>query len=163
MRSEVAILCVTALLMCACSTIDCPLNNTVYSTYSLRNAEQKVDTLGDTLTVWTHRAGTVEDTLLLYRAEKATAFTLPMSYGGERDSLFIDLLGENDTHTYDTIVVSKTNEPHFESTDCAPSFFQTVTAVSHTNNAIDSIIIVNNYVTNVENETHFNIYFNPRH
>ena len=37
-----------ALLMAACSTVDCPLNNTVYAQYVLRGP---VTTLPDTLTI----------------------------------------------------------------------------------------------------------------
>lgn len=163
MRRKIAIFAVAGIAMCSCSSIDCPLNNTVYAKYSLMNNSQQADTLSDTLTIWTHLAKTMTDTVLLNQQEKAASFSLPMSYAGEKDSLFIDLLGRDRTHVYDTIVVSKTNEPHFESTDCAPSFFHTVSSVWHSKNGIDSIIVADKHVTNDANATHFHIYFNPIH
>lgn len=163
MRREIAILLVALFALCACTTIDCPLNNTVYSQYALRTSTGQVDTLHDTLTVFTKRKTDGADTILINRAERTTSFSLPMSYAGESDVLILELIDRFRVRRYDTITVSKTNEPHFESTDCAASYFHSVTGISHTRHTIDSIAITNNHVTNDANATHFYIYFHPGH
>lgn len=163
MRKEIAVLVVCLTALCACSSIDCPINNLVYSRYSVLTAAGATDTLHDTLTVFTQRTSDGQDTILLNKAVKTTALSLPMSYAGESDCLIFMFKGDADDVVYDTVVVSKSNEPHFESTDCAASYFHTVSGISHTTNVIDSISVVNNYVTNDANATHFNVYFHPGH
>ena len=60
--------CLYILLLCAlivgCSSIDCPVENQVYTVYHIYNRAGEETTLEDTLFVWTPRAdGT--DTLLI--------------------------------------------------------------------------------------------------
>ena len=62
--------------MCACSSIDCPLNNSVYARYKLAG---KTKTLADTLTVFTHRHSS-GDTILLNKLVEKDSFELPMSF-----------------------------------------------------------------------------------
>lgn len=147
-----------ALVFSACSSVECPLNNTVYSVYSLKG---KVDTLKDTLTISAIRANGT-DTVLWNRSTNTTSFQLPMSYGQEVDVLVFQLIDTTQTLRTDTVRVGKTNEPHFESVECGPVFFHTITGVSSTKNAIDSIVISNSKVTYDNTKTHFNIYFKPR-
>lgn len=152
-----------AMVLTACTTIDCPLNNTVYAKYDLYNAAGVVDTLHDTLTVTTTRKSDGQDTVLLNRAVGVTTFSLPVSYAGEEDVLTFTIKSKDGTQTTDVVKMGKTNQPHFESTDCSPSFFHTVSHISHTDAAIDSIVISDPNVDNDANKTHFKIYFHPGH
>ena len=52
MRKIIPILMMALGLMAACSTLDCPLNNTVYTKYRLAG---NITTLTDTLTISTNR------------------------------------------------------------------------------------------------------------
>ena len=47
---------VTAAVVSACSSIDCPVQNSVYTNYALYKADGGVDTLRDTLSVQIGRA-----------------------------------------------------------------------------------------------------------
>ena len=152
-----------SLAVCACTTIDCPLNNTVYSKYDLTDAAGRTDTLHDTLTVTTARNSDGQDTVVLNRAVGITSFSLPMSYAGEEDVMTFTLKSKEGNVTTDVVKVAKTNQPHFESTDCSPSFFHTVGNVSYSTNAIDSIVVTDHNVDNNANKTHFKIYFHPGH
>ena len=59
----------------------------------------------------------------------------------------------------DTVTVEKTDEMHFESVDCNPSFFHTISRVTHTKHVIDSIVIQNPKVDYDSQREHFRIYF----
>ncbi len=141
---------VMVLLLAACSSVDCPLNNTVYSNYKLMG---KVTTLTDTLTILTKRQNG-SDTVLINQQVNTDSFSLPVSYGQEVDELYF--------HTNalrDTVWVSKTNEPHFESVDCGLNYFHTIQGVRFTRNAIDSIVIKHKEVNYDVSKQHFYIYF----
>lgn len=144
------LLIVGAITITACSSVDCPLNNTVYTNYTLKGT---VDTLKDTLTITTQRRDE-SDTVLLNKAVKTTAFSLPMSYGLDEDVLFFQV-----GKTRDTVWVKKTNDPHFESVDCGVNYFHTLLDVRHTRNAIDSIVIRHKEVNYDTQQQHFSIYF----
>lgn len=68
-----------AIVVAACSSIECPLNNTVYANYGLYKADGRPDTLSDTLTIFTKRHTPDEDTVKLNRYVNAKTFSLPMS------------------------------------------------------------------------------------
>lgn len=143
-------------LLLSCSSIDCPLNNTVSAVYTLGG---KVSSLGatDTLTIWTIR-GDGKDTLL-NRYTSVHTFTLPLSYHQPTDVLimcFTDTLG---TQILDTLYVSKTNDPHFESVDCSPSYFHQLTNLQCTHHMLDSVSIAKPAVNYDTNSTHINLYF----
>ena len=56
---KIAIILFIALLA-ACTSIDCPVQNAVYTVYSLKKADGTPDTLKtDTLWVWTPRANSL--------------------------------------------------------------------------------------------------------
>lgn len=134
----------------SCSTIDCPLNNTVFANYKLQGP---VTTLPDTLTISTTRMDGM-DTVLINRQVNTDSFTLPVSYGQPEDVLYF--------HTgrlRDTVWIEKTNQPHFESVDCGLNYFHTITGVRFTRHAIDSIVINHNEVNYDFTPKHFYIYF----
>ena len=143
-----------AVIVCACSSIDCPLNHSVYSKYVLKG---DVDTLKKLRTVTSQKADG-KDTVLnaLY---DFTHFELPMSYANDTDVLIFETTDSNAVTVTDTVKVTKTNEPRFESVDCTPSYFHTITDVAYTKNAIDSIIISKSKVTYDTTGAHLHIYF----
>ena len=146
-----------ALLVCACSSIDCPIQNTVYTTYKIYNKVEKVDTLRDTLTVYSKRVeGT--DSVFINKDIKVTNFSLPISYMADADTLVFEFKNVKSIILKDTVTVSKTNTPHFESVDCSPSYFHNLTGVKYTKNKIDSIVIKNTTVSYDASKEHFHIY-----
>lgn len=156
MRTALAAV-LASLFLAACSSIDCPLNNRVYATFKLAGT---VTTLTDSLSVATTRTlADGGDTVLLNKALATDSFTLPLSYAHEADTYFFTL-SKTDTAlvVVDTVVVVKENQPHFESVDCNPTFFHTLTGVSHTGHAIDSIVINNPKVTYNDTQPHFLLY-----
>ena len=65
----------SALLLAACSSIDCPLNSRVFTKYKLAG---NVKTLADTLTIYTTTA-LGKDSILINKDVKKDSFLLPMS------------------------------------------------------------------------------------
>jgi len=156
----ILILALAFMAMAGCSSLDCPLNNTVYSKYKL-DGNIKQLTQG-TLTVFSHRING-EDTILLNMQENADSFMLPMSYSGHEDSLFFEVRNNDEERVFlDTVTVAKENHPHFESVDCSPSFFHTIVGIKTTHNLIDSIVIKQKDVNFDATKTHFLIYFGTR-
>lgn len=141
----------------ACSSIDCPVQNTVYTGYALYTQDERVDTLRDTMYVFTRRAdGT--DTLLFNAGIGLTTFQLQISYSHPEDTLRFYFINGDDYAVVDTVWVKKEDIPHFESVDCSASFFHRLTAVRSTHNAIDSIAITKNFVDYDASTSHFHLY-----
>ena len=150
-----------AAVLTACSSIDCPLNNRVYAKFLVAGDES---VLQDTLSVSTTRTGAEgNDTVLVNRLTATDSLAVPMSYSHDRDTYYFTLVqyGTSATVT-DTVWVDKTNNPHFESVDCAPNMFHDITGVGSTHNSIDSITVNNNKVTYNDAKAHFRIYFKAR-
>ena len=163
MRRLIPLLVLGSAVLAACSSIDCPYNNTVYSQYVLmKGGGLKPDTLTDTLTILTTRRDG-QDTIIYNKGVKTKSFSLPMSYTRDQDALFLQLKDTLGNVVHDTIKVNKTNTPHFESVDCPMSYFHTITAVSTSHHGIDSIILVNPNVTYDTSSPHFRIYFKSDH
>lgn len=151
---------ISLISVCACSSVDCPVQNTVYTVYHLYKSDGMRDTLSDTLSVsTTRRNGT--DSVLLNRSVKTSSFELPISYNDPEDTLFFEIKDTtaNSIAVYDTVYVKKDNQPHFESVDCNISFFHNITGVRWTTNAIDSITINKASVNYDASTEHFHIYF----
>lgn len=159
MRKIVAAL--LAVLLAACSSVDCPVENTVALVCELRKAGGTADTLSiDTLTITTTRRDG-NDTTLINRLTKASSFTLPISSGAEADTFHVtlsDTLGNSRTAT---LRVAKTDEPHFESVDCAMSHFHTLTATSVEGSGIDSVTIHKTNVDYDASTSHLYFYLTP--
>ncbi len=147
------------LLMCcsvclSCSSIDCPVQNTVYTVCQLN------DTLKDTLTISTTRLGAKGgDTILLNKAINQTSFKLPISYKQPVDRL---VFSTQKLAVTDTVLISKNNIPHFESVDCGLTYFHEITSVSYTKRGIDSIVILKPTVDYDPKNPHLCIYFKAR-
>ncbi len=158
-KGTVIILFLLSVLVAACSSIDCPLKNKVYTTYRLMG---DVTLLQDELTISTTRLSEEVDSILLNPITGIDSFSLPISYQHPQDVFYFHLTGSNGFDVIDTVTVEKLDHPHFESIDCKPCFFHTITGVSHTHNAIDSIVINNPNVTYEAARAHFFIYFKSR-
>ena len=149
-------------LFIACSSIDCPVQNTVECRYGICDALGAQDTLKDTLYVWTQRMDGI-DTLLLNRGVNLTQFALPLSYQHGEDMLVLYTTDEGNVHqTHDTIWLKKNDIPHFESVDCATHFFHELTGITYTRWSIDTIGINNSNVNYDPTVTHLSIRFKTR-
>lgn len=135
-----------------CSSIECPVQNTVACIYHLK------DTLKDTLTIKTVRQNGT-DTILLNKAQKPVSFKLPVSYQRAADTLIFQTFR---LAVVDTVWLSKTDFPHFESVDCGVSYFHQINDVRCTHNGIDSIKISKSFIDYVPDDPHILIYFKAR-
>ena len=161
---KVWITVVLSTVLAACTSIECPVQNTVYMVCDLMKADGKSDTLGvDTLWVWTQRAdGT--DTLLVNRlcGTSATTLNLPISYSQPEDAFIVYVKDTADNYWLDTLRIKKESRPHFESVDCQAAFFHTITATSATSDIIDSVVIKNPEVNYDTSSAHFYLYLKAR-
>lgn len=148
---------IALLAIASCSSIDCPLNNTVHATYWLRGS---ADTLKDSLTVSvTSNEGA--DTVILNRLIATDHFTLPVSYTQAEDVLLFQFTDTAGTKLIDTVRIEKENTPHFEAVDCSPNYFHTITAIKTTHNKIDSLTINNPSVDYDATKQHIFVYLRP--
>lgn len=155
---KVIVALLAVIVTCACSSIDCPVQNTVYTVYELRTADEQLDTLRDTMFIYSHRSDG-SDTLLFNSGIGLTSFSLPISYAHPEDTLFFLLVNRPSYILLDTVLIKKDDIPHFESVDCSASFFHRLTAVRSTHYAIDDIAIHKDFVDYDAETAHFYIRF----
>jgi len=132
--------------LCACSNIDCPLDNIVVMTCNLYSTEDDTTyTMTDTLTITA--AGT--DSVLLNRAQGITSFALPVSYNRAADTLLLHFSDANGRRAVDSLIYTHSNFSHFENLDCPASIFHNIGQVRWTSHAlgvfpltIDSVAII---------------------
>jgi len=157
------ILIIGAVMMglAACSSSDCPLNNVVLKKMNFYTTDGSSLTITDTLTI------TVRDSVILNHATDESTVSLPMSYAADTDTLVLHFTPKgSDYSATDTIIISKTNEPHFVSLECAKVINHTITDVKWSRRtptathrfAIDSIG-VKNKVVNTDAKENLQIYF----
>lgn len=153
MRKVVALVALSAFI--GCSSIDCPVENTVETVYYLYDSDGQRVMLTDSLSVLsTRKDGT--DTLILNKVTEMSSFRLPMGYITAEDTLVFHLKNLN---LEDTAWIRKENYPHFESVDCSASFFHTITAVRTTHHFIDTLVVKNPSVTYDTSQAHFHLHF----
>ena len=158
MRKIIPCLVFMVLAMVGCTSLDCPLNNTTYTKYRLMG---NITTLNDTMTISTTKTeGT--DSVLINKDVKVDSFILPMSYHQPEDVFYFEIRNQENQVFKDTVTVKKEDFTHFESVDCNPAFFHTITEVKTTHNLIDSIVINNKDVNYDASKAHFYIYFGKR-
>ena len=75
---------IVAVFIAACSSVDCPLNNTVYANYQLVGPVTK---LNDTLTISVARQGK-KDSIVLNKDYNVESFSLPVSFSQDEDLLY---------------------------------------------------------------------------
>lgn len=154
---KIILAAVSALAVSACSSIDCPVQNSVYTSYKLFKANGQADTLTDTLTILTKRVdGT--DSVVFNRGVSLLKFDLPISYTNAEDT-FIFHRKSTTAEAYDTVRIQKDNYAHFESVDCQIAYFHTITGVSTTGHFIDSITVNKSTVDYDTSTEHFHLYF----
>lgn len=157
-RIAPVLLFLQVIVLCGCTSVDCPLFSTSYCKYVLAGP---VSVLDDTLSIVAQREGKPDSTLLNSKVN-TTDFILPMSYIHDTDVLYFVLTDSLAVTRTDTVRVNKTNQPHFESVDCTPSYQHTLTSVEWTTHAIDSIIITKSKVTYDTTGGNLRIYFRAR-
>ena len=155
MKKLVYILGVLALA--ACTNIDCPLDNVVTLTSGLYDAEG-----GGKVELKAQLSVTQTDTskVLLNRATDLSSFELPLRHNIAEDTLLFHFSDGKFRTAVDTLFLSYTDHPHFESVDCPVVFFHTLQRVCWTSHAlavlpltIDSVEMVRTTVNydNIEN------------
>lgn len=158
---QLTVLLATALTVAACTSIDCPVENVVATGCKLVKPDGSQDTLRyDTLTITTRDAAG-NDTVLLNRSTATMTFSLPVSSGAAADTLTLQLTDTLGNTRSNTLIVAKTDRPHFESVDCAMSHFHTITGVKWTGSDIDSVVINKNNVDYDSSTPHLLIYLHP--
>lgn len=93
------------------------------------------------------------DTVLINRITQVNHILLPLREGGDLDTLLLQFSNAAEQTATDTLFVSHTRQPHFESVDCPASVFHTITAVRATSHplselplTIDSVSVVRSAV-----------------
>lgn len=159
------IACHVSLVTTSCSSIDCPVKNTVAVYYAMMKHDADgvlvADTLQDTLWVWTKRSNG-SDTLILNSLVGQSAFSLPISHQHPEDMLVFAISDTAHVITLDTLWLAKDDTPHFESVDCAVRFFHQLTGIRSTNHGIDSVVIRIPSVTYADDITNINIFLKDR-
>ena len=158
MPAIAAVFILSSLLLSACSSIDCPLNNRVFAKYKISG---DTSIISDSITVSAPLSQAEgDDTVLVNKSSGIDSLNIPMSYNHPEDMLLFTVNVKDTTLSYtDTVWVEKEDLPHFESIDCNPSFFHTIKGVRCTHNIIDSIKLNNPNVTYNDAKAHFIIYF----
>ncbi len=160
---KIIVFIVTILIIGACTSIDCPVENKVITIYNLKKANGSTDTLKfDTLTIET-RISDGKDLTLLNQATGITTYEMDISYTQPEDVFFYTLLDTLGNTYRDTVYVKKENYPHFESVDCQAAYFHKITEVRTTHHIIDSIVIKRSTVNYDSRNEHFHIYFKARY
>ncbi len=128
------------LLLAACEEIDCSLYNTV-SMYAGFYSDGSAVAITDSLTITTGKA----ERTLLNSKTNVSNWDLPLSYWQDVDTLVFRVAG-TDYQITDTVWITKSNTPHFESPDCPTNMFHEILSVESTHNFIDSITVIQPYV-----------------
>ena len=154
----------------SCSSIDCQLNGSVYCRYQLK--DQYLNDVAFTYPLTVTLCDTDSGDIVIINSESnASTIDIPMSHGNATDVLkftlaVTDTITEEDTVYYvttphtDIIRVTKTNEPYFESIDCAARYNHTIEAVQSSHNFIDSLVINKTKVTNDVSTENIHIFLN---
>ena len=150
------LLSIAAVLMVACSSIDCPVNSSVSTLYNILDADGHQLALSDTMTVTTVRQDG-DTVIVLNKLIGSTDFNLPISYSHPEDVMIFTIYNDS-VSTVDTVWIKKDDFPHFESVDCNATFFHSITGVRYTTNAIDSIVINNPSVNYDYTKVNFRLY-----
>lgn len=139
----------------ACSSEDCPINNTVMGKIAFYNPYGEAVYFSGMLSVSVVRPQ--GDSVVLNRKDNASSVLFPLSYMHTTDTLILDY---NDGMAYDSLYISHINTPTLVSVDCGTAMFHTITSVSSTYHVIDSIVFKSSEVNYDERENIQIIYRN---
>ena len=154
-RFRLFLTCLASLVIFSCSSIDCPVQNTVSVQYEIRDKAGNALSVTDSLTVISERAD--GKYVSLNSLIGKSAFSLPISYTHPEDVLYFCFKNTAET-VIDTVWIKKDDIPRFESVDCSAAFFHELTNVRHTHHAIDSLVLINTSVTYDVQTVHFYLY-----
>ena len=160
MRKLVIAIVATLVTAVGCTSIDCPVQNVVYTSYTLHKADGSADSLKDTMYVLTYQAKG-KDTIIFNAGIGLSKFSLPVGYANPEDTLYF-IMRNVDYLAVDTVWIKKENYPHFESVDCSASYFHKLTAIRTTHHAIDSFVINKSFVDYDASTEHVHLYFKAR-
>lgn len=147
---------VVVVWLTACSTIDCPVENTVAVQYEIRDKAGNELSITDSLSIISTRQD--GDYIILNRLSNKSSFSIPISYAYPEDVLYFCFKNlDNDSIVVDTVCIEKDDFPHFESVDCNASFFHEITNVQYTRHYIDSLVLLNKSVTYDQTTVHFRL------
>lgn len=142
---------IIAVLLCACSSVNCPLNNIVQMKWQFSS------TLDGTLTVSTNRHDG-NDTVLVNQNTNTDSLLLPLSYTASEDTFQLVWTDTASVSYTDYIRIKKQDLQHFESIECSPVVFHNIISAETDGVFIDSLKIANPNVTNNTNSVNIIIY-----
>lgn len=136
--------------LAGCTSIDCPLDNVVMMQCNFYSTETQTPMkLNHILTV--KPAG--HDTILLNQITAVESILLPLQEGADQDTLLLHFTSQTGQEATDTLFVTHSRHPHFESLDCPTSVFHQISSArvtSHTLSALplttDSVSIIRSLV-----------------
>jgi len=144
---------ILSLLLIACDTVDCTLNNAVYCYLSFYNNSGEKVAISDTLSISAY--GTKKS--IYNRGVKKSDVAIPMSYYNAEDTLTFAVTSNESTMEAE-IVIGKTNTQFFESPDCPVNMFHNITsAYVFSGQFIDSVVVVKPTV-NFQQDENIRIY-----
>lgn len=159
----VAIISVTALLTVAlagCNTSGCLDNQNSLPLAGFYASESGEPIALDSLDIG--GVGAVDDSLLVKAGQTVSSVYLPLRSQKEFTEFFIHYaypaLGLDDPELNDTIGFTYTSEPYFASEECGAMYRYKVTRLDHTFHLIDSVVLADSLITNVDLER-LRIYF----
>lgn len=77
---------------------------------------------------------------------------LPFRSTADRTAYLFTFHLDDDIAVTDRIAFTYTSEPYFASEECGAMFYYRITSVTHTDNLIDSVGIVDSLITNADNQ-----------
>ena len=140
MSRRLLLIATSVLLLAACESYDCTLNNHV-GMYGAFDRDGVAVQIKDTLTITSGKNGPT----LLNRSVNTASLNLPLSYWQAEDTLVFTIEGA----VYileDTVWITKTNQVHYESPDCPTTLFHEIQSVRSTNEFIKSITVTRSSV-----------------
>lgn len=137
---KLLLISIVALLVAACTSINCPLNNTVASVWRFS------ETLGGSLTVSSDLQDG-SDTVIINSQSAVDSLSMPMSYAAATDTFTLTYATTAGDTLVDRIMIKKTDTQHFESIECSPAVFHHIDEVTTDGVFIDSVAIRNPNVT----------------
>ena len=141
MRKLVIAIVATLVTAVGCTSIDCPVQNVVYTSYTLHKADGSADSLKDTMYVLTFQANG-KDTIIFNAGIGLSKFSLPVGYANPEDTLYF-IMRNVDYLAVDTVWIKKEN-------------------IRTTHHAIDSFVINKSFVDYDASTEHVHLYFKAR-
>lgn len=148
------LLCIAAITACD-NGYDCELNNTAYDNmgfYTITDGKENPYAYPSPLTVSLMING--KDSIMINHITDASEVSLPMSYTYDCDTVVFHY----DDGLQDSLYISHTNTPYYQSMECGTLMFHQLDGIRHTNTWIENATIVNKNV-NFEGNENIKIYF----